>query len=67
MAKFECQGTPDLVVSTESGFIQFKDYSYVTTKKIEIEALKKCKGVAEAKVTVKPKPTMIEKVVETLT
>ena len=62
MAKFECEGTPDLVVSTESGFISFKDYSYDTTNKKQIDALKKCKGVKEiGEVETKPKPATTTK------
>jgi len=55
MAKFECLGTPDLVVSTASGFIQFKDRCYSTTNKKEIESLRSAKDVKEIKVTPKPK------------
>ena len=49
MAKFTCKGTPDLVVSTSVGFIQFNDHKYTTTKKAEMEALRKCKDVSEEK------------------
>lgn len=54
MAKFQCVGTPDLVVSTEVGFISFKDYSYTTTNKEEIALLKNVKAVKE--VGAKPAP-----------
>ncbi len=46
MAKFESDMS-DLVVSTDNGFIQFKDGFFTTTNKAEIEALKKAIGVKE--------------------
>ena len=56
MAKFESD-LVDLVVSTENGFITFKDGLYTTTNKKEIEALKNSKGVKElnVKTTLKSK------------
>lgn len=60
MAKFESIMS-DLVVSTDSGFIQFKDGVYVTTNKDEISALKKCKDVSESgKTTPKTQPKLEE-------
>ena len=47
------------VVSSENGFIHFKNGRYETDNKDEIEALKKCEDVfmeeTEAKVVEKPK------------
>lgn len=48
MAKFESK-KPDLVVSSEDGFIKFKNGYYATTKKTEVEALRKAKNVTEIK------------------
>ena len=62
MAKFKAEML-DLVVSTETGFVNFKGGFYTTTKKKEIEALKKAKDVVEIKTPTKSKP-IIEKVVE---
>ncbi|MBL0720988.1 MAG: hypothetical protein JJV88_00210 [Sulfurovum sp.] len=53
MAKFKSK-ILDLVVSSETGFITFKNGFVTTTKKSEITALKKAKDVEE----VKPKTTI---------
>lgn len=46
MAKFQSK-KPDKVVAFEGGFITFKNGSYETTNKKEIEALGKAIGVEE--------------------
>ena len=46
MASFQSK-KPDLVVSTENGFIQFKNSKYTTTIKKEIDSLKKAIDVEQ--------------------
>lgn len=60
MAKFQCVGTPDLVVGA-SGKIKFKNYEYTTTDKKAIETLKKCKDVVEVGAKPAPKAKPAEK------
>ena len=63
MAKFQCTGTPDLVVGTGLKAIQFKNYLYTTTDKDKIAMLKKAKDVKEvggSKPTPKPKEDLLK-------
>jgi hypothetical protein len=62
MAKFKSLSKSDLVVSIPNGKdVKFKDGFYTTTKKTEIDAIKKCRDVVlieiPKKVTVKPDMT----------
>lgn len=59
MAKFESKKT-DLVVSCSSGSIKFIKGFYTTTKKTEIEALKKALNVSEVGAEKAPIPQQKE-------
>ena len=64
MAKFKAK-MPDLVVSTDNGFISFINGLYSTTNKAEIEALKKARDVTEIKGATRAKATpTVAKVIE---